>query len=75
MRAAGLPPEDRRLRPHLTLARLGRQLGPEERRAVAEAVRDLDAPEALRFRVREVVLVRSYLGNPGPRYEVLARFG
>jgi 2'-5' RNA ligase len=70
---AGLPPEDRPLRVHLTLARLARQLGSEERRAVAEAVRRLDPPPALPFRAREAVLVRSYLGGPQPRYEVLAR--
>lgn len=75
VRTAGLPPEDRPLRVHLTLARLGRDLGTEERRAVAEAARRLDAPPALPFHAREVLLVRSTLGNPRPVYEVLARFG
>jgi 2'-5' RNA ligase len=74
VRAAGLPPEDRPLRAHLTLARLGRQLDAAERRAVAEAVHHLEAPPPLTFRAREAVLVRSYLGNPQPRYEVIARF-
>jgi len=73
VRAAGLPPEDRPLRAHLTLARLGRQLGPAERRAVAEAVHALEPPPLLPFRAREAVLVRSHLGGPQPRYEVLAR--
>lgn len=75
VRTAGLPPEDRPLRVHLTLARLGRDLGTEERRAVAEAARRLDAPPPLPFHAREVLLVRSTLGNPRPVYEVLARFG
>lgn len=75
VRAAGLPPENRPLRAHLTLARLGRQLGAAERRAVASAVRDLDVPRAARFRAREVVLVRSYLGGAQPRYEAVGRFG
>lgn len=74
VRAAGLPPEERPLRPHLTLARLGRQARPEERRTVAEAVRGLQAPPPLPFRAREAVLVRSYLGGAQPRYEVLAQF-
>ncbi|MBX7111160.1 MAG: RNA 2',3'-cyclic phosphodiesterase [Dehalococcoidia bacterium] len=75
VRAAGLPPEDRPLRVHLTLARLGRELRPDERRAVAEAARHLDAPPPLPFHAREVLLVRSTLANPRPLYEVLSRFG
>jgi 2'-5' RNA ligase len=74
VRAAGLPPEDRPLQLHLTLARLGRQLTAHQRRAVADAVRRLDAPPPLAFRAREVALVRSYLGGSQPRYEVRARF-
>jgi RNA 2',3'-cyclic 3'-phosphodiesterase len=73
VRAAGLRSEERPLRPHLTLARLGRQLGPDDRRAVAEAARNLDPPPALAFRARELVLMRSHLGAAQPRYEVLAR--
>jgi 2'-5' RNA ligase len=74
VRACGLPPEDRPLRPHLTLARLGRQLSAGDRRVVAEAVRALDVPAPLPFQAREVVLVQSYLGGARPRYEVLATF-
>ncbi|MGE0135928.1 MAG: RNA 2',3'-cyclic phosphodiesterase [Dehalococcoidia bacterium] len=73
-RAAGLPSEDRPLRPHLTLARLGRSLTPEDRRAVAEAARRLEAPPPLPFHAHEVQLVQSTLANPRPVYEVLARF-
>jgi 2'-5' RNA ligase len=73
VRAAGLPSEERPLRPHLTLARLGRQVGPDDRRAVAEAARNLDPPPRLAFRARELVLMRSHLGAAQPRYEVLAR--
>ncbi|MEZ4553630.1 MAG: RNA 2',3'-cyclic phosphodiesterase [Dehalococcoidia bacterium] len=74
VRAAGLPPEDRPLRVHLTLARLGRTLTPAERRAVAEAARRLAPPPPLPFHAHEVQLVRSTLANPRPTYEVLARF-
>lgn len=73
VRAAGLPPEDRQLRPHLTLARLGRPLSAADRSAVAEATRALPAPAPHPHRASEAVLVRSYLGGPAPRYEVLAR--
>lgn len=73
VRAAGLPPEERPLRPHLTLARLGRQLGADERRAVAEAVRRLEPLPTPGFRASRVVLMRSHLGGPRPRYEALAR--
>lgn len=75
VRAAGLPPDDRPLRVHLTLARLGLDLTPADRRAVAEAARTLAPLPPLPFHAREVELVRSTLGNPRPRYEVLARFG
>ena len=75
VRAAGLPSEDRPLRVHLTLARLGRDLTPADRRAVAEAARHLAPPPPLPVRAHEVELVRSTLGNPRPVYEVLGRFG
>jgi 2'-5' RNA ligase len=75
VRATGLPPEDRPLRVHLTLARLARDLTPEDRRAVADAARHLEAPPPLPFHAREVELVRSTLANPRPAYEVIGRFG
>jgi 2'-5' RNA ligase len=59
----GLPPEARRFRGHLTLARVGRGGG---------RARDLaGAALAARFRVADVRLVRSHLGGPGARYEDL----
>ena len=71
---AGLPGERRELRPHLTLARVRRQAGAGERRAIAASARALAAPEAAPFVARELLLVRSQLGADGPRYEPLARF-
>ena len=71
---AGLPDERREPRPHLTLARVRRQAGAGERRAIAALVRGLATPEAAPFVARELVLVRSRLGADGPRYEPLARF-
>ncbi len=73
VRDAGLPPEDRTLQPHLTLARLGAAATPEQRRTVAETAAMLPPLPAAPFRVREVVLVQSTLGGAQPRYEVLAR--
>ncbi|MSQ31019.1 MAG: RNA 2',3'-cyclic phosphodiesterase [Dehalococcoidia bacterium] len=72
VRLVGAPPEDRPYSAHLTLARLARGAGPGDRRAVAEAVRALDAPPPVPFTARELVLVRSYIEGPAPRYEVLS---
>ena len=72
--AAGLPPERRELRPHVTLARVRRQASAPQRRAIAVAVAALDAPPAHAHRAGEVVLVRSHLGSGQPRYEVLGRY-
>lgn len=59
--AWGRPPEARPFRGHVTLARAGRR-----------SVRDLvGAPVSARFPVREVVLVRSRLGQRGAHHEDL----
>ena len=73
--AAGLPPEDRPLRPHVTLARVRRGASTQQRRAVAEAIAALDPPPPAAFRARSVALVRSHLSREGPRYETLSRHG
>jgi len=72
VRLAGLPADDRPFAAHLTLARVARQATPEQRRAIAAAVRALDAPRAETFVARDLLLVRSHLGGVAPRYEVLS---
>ncbi|MYE31644.1 MAG: RNA 2',3'-cyclic phosphodiesterase, partial [Chloroflexi bacterium] len=72
--AAGLPPERRELRPHVTLARVRQRASTAQRRALAAAVGALDAPGPHPYRAVEVVLVRSHLGAGQPRYEVLGRY-
>ena len=72
--AAGLPPERRELRPHVTLARVRQRASASQRRAIAHAVSALDAPPRHAYRAGEVVLVRSHLGAGGPRYEALGRY-
>ena len=72
--ASGLPPDDRELRPHVTLARVRRQASPAQRRAVASAVATLDAPRLAPHRATSAALVRSHLGAGGPRYEVVGRY-
>lgn len=71
---AGLPGEQRELRPHLTLARVRRQVASAERRAIASLARELTPPPPEPYVASELVLVHSRLGAGGPRYEVLARF-
>lgn len=73
VRLAGAPPDDRPFAAHLTLARVGRSASAEDRGAVAAAVRALDPPPPLPFVADQLVLVRSHLGGPAPRYEVLSR--
>ncbi len=72
--AAGLRPERRELRPHVTLARVRRQASASQRRAIGHAVAALEAPPSHPHRAGEVVLVRSHLGAGQPRYEVLGRY-
>ena len=72
--AAGLPPERRELRPHVTLARVRQRASASQRRAIAAAVGDLDATPQHAHRAGEVVMVRSHLGTGQPRYEVLGRY-
>ena len=74
MEAAGLPPERRELRPHVTLARVRQRASASQRRAIAAAVAALDTPPQHAHRASEVVLVRSHLGAGQPRYEVLGRY-
>src|SRR2546422_1280543 len=74
LRQAGVPVEDRRFRPHLTLARVQRPLRAPERRRLQEwsaAWRDIDLGE---LPVTEVRLMRSQLGGGPPRYSTLATF-
>ena len=66
-RAAGLEPEDRPFRAHLTLSRLRPD---QDVRALVEA----EAPESVTMHVSEVCLFRSHLGGPHARYEVVERF-
>ena len=72
--AAGLPPERRELRPHVTLARVRQRASASQRRAIAHAVAALDPLRPHPHRAGEVVLVRSHLGAGQPRYEVLGRY-
>src|SRR5262249_12105776 len=78
VRLVGVPPEraeggPRPFTPHLTLARIQRSASREARRAIAEVVRDLDAPPPTPFVAREFALVSSDLSGAKPRYDVLSR--
>jgi 2'-5' RNA ligase len=64
--AGDFTPESRGYSPHLTLARLR----PPSR--VEAALAAAQVPD-LAFEVGELVLFRSHLGRPAPRYEILAR--
>ncbi len=64
---AGMPPEDRPFRAHLTLSRIRPQ---QDVTALLERV----APLRVRLTVKRVVLYRSHLGRGGARYEEVEEF-
>ena len=70
MRERDLPFDDKPFRPHVTLARVKRDV---DRSALVELRAALDAVEApsLRFRADRVHLVESRLSPKGPRYASL----
>ncbi len=75
----GLATDDRasrrRLRAHLTLARIQRRATRDQRVAIAGAVTALDTPAPPSLRAKSIVLVRSHLGSGPVRYELLSRHG
>ena len=70
---AGVSPSEQAWRPHLTLARVRRQVVADRRRELAEAVRRLpvSAPES--FTITGLSLYRSDLGNRAVHHKLLAR--
>ena len=68
LRARRLTPDDRRFRPHLTLARTGDRVERATVRSDVDALRGYAGPS---WSVRSLVLVHSELG-PHPRYHELA---
>jgi 2'-5' RNA ligase len=74
-----LPVEERALRPHVTLGRV-RDNPPHDfpeavrRRFADPKLRERVARSAVPVPVREVVLVRSFLGRGGARHEVVGRY-
>jgi 2'-5' RNA ligase len=63
--------EDRRFAPHLTLARVQREVSGAEARTIAGAVEALTIPE-LRIAVDRIAVVESRLSPKGPRYTTRA---
>jgi 2'-5' RNA ligase len=68
--SCGFAPEGRDFRPHLTLGRVRRERGREDR-SFLERHRSVDLGE---FPVEEMILFESRLGPQGARYEALARY-
>ena len=66
---AGFEPETRRFRPHVTLGRIQRPLGPSERESLAAACETEDT--RVRVRVEGVDLMESRLHPDGARYRVV----
>jgi 2'-5' RNA ligase len=70
--AAGLEPEHRAFRPHITLARFNRAgAGAGAAHAFLERTRALASPA---FAVADFILYESHLSRHGPHYEAVAEF-
>lgn len=70
--AAGLMTERERFRPHVTLARFGSGLTPDEERRMASFMAVWGATEIAPFVVDGMSLIQSRLGKDAARYEELA---
>ena len=70
--ALGFPADTRPYHPHLTLARLGRDMSSPARRAALDALESTGPPAGMRIPVRSVSLIQSKLGHGGARYTHLA---
>ena len=66
---AGIPPEQRAFKPHITLARLGRQAGPVE--PFLGRIAGLGGPPTT---IDAFILFESRLGHEGASYEAVARY-
>jgi RNA 2',3'-cyclic 3'-phosphodiesterase len=66
--AAGLAPDTRAYRPHITIARFARGAAPP-----ADVARHLPPPPRLAVRFEEVRLYESLLGRDGARYKTVLR--
>jgi 2'-5' RNA ligase len=69
----GIAREERPFTPHLTLGRVRREAGPDERRLVGDAVRRLQSGAFGRLTVGAVSLMRSELRPAGAVYSELGR--
>lgn len=68
---AGFPKEERPFSPHLTLGRVQDRASPAEARSLGQAVAGLEVPLLGRWRVEEIVVMRSDLRPEGPLYTPL----
>jgi 2'-5' RNA ligase len=64
----GVAPEPRPFHPHLTLGRVRRDAGHDQRARLGDAIRALPPPAPLTWSVERVVLFRSELRREGPVY-------
>lgn len=66
--ALGFPAEGRAFTPHLTLARVREGMRPDERKQLAESVRNVALPPGAAFVIRSLSLIRSRLTPSGAIY-------
>jgi 2'-5' RNA ligase len=71
--AAGLPAPEGNWTPHLTLARVRREVRSNRRRELAAAIRELPVPPPRPARFHSVSLFESELGNRAPNHKLITR--
>ncbi|HHL22512.1 MAG TPA: RNA 2',3'-cyclic phosphodiesterase [Aliiroseovarius sp.] len=74
VRAAGLTPERRRFRPHVTLTRLPRRLAQDQAARLAGFLGAAGWPDMAPVTVGQVTLFQSHLTPEGARYTPLAQY-
>lgn len=74
LHGAGLMPDRQRFRPHVTIARLPRNLGLGDMLRLAGFLEAWGATTLPTFLATEYLLIRSHLGGGAARHEPLARY-
>jgi len=74
LRPLGFPREGRPFAPHLTLARVPDDVGPQERSRLADLLEAFSSPSLPSMTLTAVSLMQSFLLPTGARYQCLATF-
>lgn len=68
----GFAAEQRPFKPHLTLARLGKDTSPEEQRQLGELIASIDSRTGKKIKVDRINLIKSQLTREGAIYSIIS---